>query len=487
VKIRFQHIGIPNAIKIASDGNIEWLAIVLLACRIADILVVPTAGILTYWVRFIGDDGISQLETFVLLFSTMMSLVVFSLSRNYNSDILSSAWVSCIQAVSQWGLIFFIMLAAGFMFKISGEFSRIWIGLWFLFSCTGFVAERLVFARIFYIARRDGRLSVRVAVLGTGPDVSALSDALQDSGDAQVVLTCADDGHASRVGHQRSPGECLQTVVKAIREGGIDCVILVLPWNDVRLHRAIDTLQKLAVEVQVYPQGLDLLMREFPLVRNANATMLGGLPMISVLHRPLGGWNGLIKRVEDLCLLFLMAPFVIPVCLGVALAIKLDSPGPVLFCQKRGGFNGRDFNLFKFRTMRIEDCQSDGITVATARNDPRVTRLGRILRRTSIDELPQLINVLRGDMSVIGPRPHALSHDREFATIIEKYYSRLRVRPGITGWAQINGARGSIEDDGQIRRRVDYDLWYIENWSVMLDVRILLLTAAMGFYSRNAY
>jgi putative colanic acid biosynthesis UDP-glucose lipid carrier transferase len=272
------------------------------------------------------------------------------------------------------------------------------------------------------------------------------------------------------------------------RYARVDCVVIALPWtSEHRLREMIEALQALDIEIQICPEGLGFVVHSFPLLRNSIATTLGGLPMFSVSRRPLDGWGWLIKDIEDRLLIFLLAPIVLPVCLLVALAIRIDSPGPVLFKQRRSGFNGRDFWVYKFRTMRAEDSVPEGVTKATLRADPRVTRVGNILRRTSLDELPQLINVLRGEMSIIGPRPHAVDHDQQFARIIRQYYARHRVRPGITGWAQVNGLRGSVVEDEQIRRRVAFDLWYIENWSIFFDLRILLMTPFVGLVHRNAY
>jgi len=202
--------------------------------------------------------------------------------------------------------------------------------------------------------------------------------------------------------------------------------------------------------------------------------------------RPLDGWGWLIKRIEDFALVFLSLPIALPLCALIALAVKLDSPGKVLFRQHRSGFSGHAFSVYKFRTMRAEADHQLGSVQATERNDPRVTRVGAWLRRTSLDELPQIINVLKGEMSIIGPRPHAISHDLEFASVIRQYYSRHRVLPGLTGWAQVNGFRGSVEDPEMIRRRVDHDLYYIENWSILFDLKILMLTP-LALIHRNAF
>jgi len=195
------------------------------------------------------------------------------------------------------------------------------------------------------------------------------------------------------------------------------------------------------------------------------------------------------KRLLDLLLAGCGLIVLSPVLLAIALAIRLDSPGPVFFRQLRHGFNHELIGVLKFRTMHADQCDApDAQAVRQARRgDPRITPLGRFLRKTSLDELPQLWNVLKGEMSLVGPRPHALVHNEQFARQIDGYLGRHRVRPGITGWAQVNGCRGETRTVEEMRRRVELDLWYVDNWSLLLDVQILLRTVLVGFRHRNAF
>ncbi|MCW2316799.1 exopolysaccharide biosynthesis polyprenyl glycosylphosphotransferase [Rhodoblastus acidophilus] len=204
----------------------------------------------------------------------------------------------------------------------------------------------------------------------------------------------------------------------------------------------------------------------------------------AIRREPFSAWKRAAKRGLDLCVAAMALTLLAPLMAAIALAIRLDSPGPALFRQARGGLNGRPFRIVKFRTMSVAE---DGAAVEQARaRDPRVTRIGALLRRTSFDELPQLVNVLRGDMSLVGPRPHAVKHDRDFAACIENYALRQQVKAGLTGWAQIHGARGPTHTVEQIRRRVDLDLWYVRHWSLALDLSILLRTLAAVVGGRNA-
>jgi putative colanic acid biosynthesis UDP-glucose lipid carrier transferase len=215
---------------------------------------------------------------------------------------------------------------------------------------------------------------------------------------------------------------------------------------------------------------------------------IAGVPLLNIFERPMSGWSHVAKAVEDRLLAALLLILGSPVMLLIALAVGLDSPGGVLFRQKRYGFNNEVIEVIKFRTMRADAAEHGQAEVRqAARADPRVTRVGRILRRTSLDELPQLLNVLSGEMSLVGPRPLAVAHNELYAPLIDAYLGRHRVKPGITGWAQVNGLRGETETLAKMERRVEYDLYYIEHWSLGFDLRILARTLLVGFAHPNAY
>jgi exopolysaccharide biosynthesis polyprenyl glycosylphosphotransferase len=208
--------------------------------------------------------------------------------------------------------------------------------------------------------------------------------------------------------------------------------------------------------------------------------------MLSVLERPLSGWSLVLKALEDRILAAILLLLLGPLLLAIAAIVKLDSPGPALFRQRRYGFANNEIVVYKFRTMfhaRVEDASVPQAT----RDDPRITRIGKFLRRSSLDEFPQLLNVLRGDMSLVGPRPHAVAHNEQYATIIDDYLARHRVKPGMTGWAQVNGLRGETDTPEKMRRRVQFDLYYIDNWSLLFDLKILALTPIAILGKENAY
>jgi Undecaprenyl-phosphate glucose phosphotransferase len=261
-------------------------------------------------------------------------------------------------------------------------------------------------------------------------------------------------------------------------------VIIALPWSaEQRLQQIVAALAITPVRIRLAPDLASFAFAQRPIM------LLGDLPVMALFERPISGLDSLVKRIEDLILLALILPFALPIMLGAAMAIKLDSPGPVFFRQDREGFNNRRFAIWKFRSMQVDQLEYDAIHQAS-RHDPRITRIGRILRATSIDELPQLINVVRGDMSIVGPRPHAPSTragSRLFGEIVGTYAARHNVKPGLTGWAQVNGWRGETDTEDKLIRRLEHDLHYIEHWSVPFDLYILLRTIWAVMAQRNAY
>ncbi|MGE5516063.1 MAG: undecaprenyl-phosphate glucose phosphotransferase [Bacteroidota bacterium] len=272
----------------------------------------------------------------------------------------------------------------------------------------------------------------------------------------------------------------LDDAERMVRDEGVDDVIVAMPWTDTpRLSQCLAVLRPLTVDVHLFPET------PAPFKDGNGLSVLGGVPMARIATRPLSGWRAVAKAIEDRVLGSLLLLLVSPLMALIAIAIKLDSPGPVFFRQSRTGYDNRPFTCFKFRSMvpRPEELQ---VRQAT-RDDPRVTRVGRILRRTSLDELPQLINVVNGSMSLVGPRPHAVSHHHQYARLVDDYRSRHRMKPGITGWAQVSGYRGETATVELMRKRVLHDLWYIDHWSVGLDLMILARTPLACLKATNAY
>jgi undecaprenyl-phosphate galactose phosphotransferase/putative colanic acid biosynthesis UDP-glucose lipid carrier transferase len=272
----------------------------------------------------------------------------------------------------------------------------------------------------------------------------------------------------------------LSTAINAARENQAQVVLLALRWADAARYAYVrHCLRVLPLPALLLPDRSVRSMLAQPTVK------LGSLIAIEFQRAPLTSLELAVKRAVDLLFAGALLVLLSPLLSLVSIAIKLSSPGPVLFRQHRKGFNGRQFTIYKFRSMTVLE---NGSTISQAQpNDKRVTRLGSILRSTSIDELPQLVNVLRGEMSLVGPRPHAVAHDNQYSESIANYAFRHHVKPGITGWAQVNGARGETARLELMKRRVDLDLWYINNWSIWLDLWILLRTCVVVQRRTNAY
>ena len=312
--------------------------------------------------------------------------------------------------------------------------------------------------------------------------------ALRASRDADVAIVGVFDDRND----QRSPASIaslpklgnVNELVEFVRKARIDSLIVTIPLTaEERLLQLLRKLWILPVDIRLsaYAQKLHYRPRAY--------SYLGNVPLLDVLDKPLREWGSLIKTIEDKAISAIALVLLAPVMLAVALAIKLESKGPVLFRQKRFGFNNELIEVFKFRSMYHEQRDSNASRLVT-RDDPRVTKVGKFIRRTSLDELPQLFNVLRGELSLVGPRPHATlakAAGQLYSDVVDGYFARHRVKPGITGWAQINGWRGETDTAEKLQRRVEHDLYYIENWSFALDLYILARTPISLLKSENAY
>lgn len=377
-----------------------------------------------------------------------------------------------------WAIIFLLLSGVVFALKIGSSLSR---GTNMLFAGLGLVflvANRLLVRELLTTGLAQRRFSGRKIVLISDPERAdpGLSEALAATGfDVTGHFTLPHPGMSS-VLHKR----LTRSVVEHIRGTDIEEVIVASDpnrWSDLRVLAA--ELRVLPFPITFMPVGSSADMFRRP------SHDICGTVCVELQRGPLSKLEHAIKRSVDMIAASLVLILLLPLLALVTIAIKLDSPGPILFRQQRLGFNGRTFHICKFRTMSVLE---DGSNVVQAcAGDDRITRVGRWLRRTSIDELPQLFNVLGGSMSLVGPRPHALAHDNQFDKLVRNYGFRQRVKPGLTGWAQINGYRGPTPSTDLIERRVEYDLWYIENWSLRLDLTILLQTPWEVVRGRNAY
>ena len=446
-----------------------------------DIAAVLAAGLIsyeTYLVYFVGaSTGDRGQYVLAETLAALLFVVLSQYQRGYRLDRLTNVLAQLRALAANLLLAFAALAFACFLAKVSASFSRGWALMWLTTAGAALTAGRFAVAAGVRRLIRAGYLRRRCAVIGDGPTLRPLLEALRDGGEEPADIL-------GIFPYRQATGTVAAGVdlVATLRMLPLDEIIVALPEGSDGAKALIERLKVLPVDIRV---SLPSVAHHMPV---RGTSMIGGLPLIDVAVGPLKHWHVLLKAVFDhLAALALLVLFT-PLLLLVALLIKLDSRGPVLFVQERFGFNNNVIRVFKFRTMQVEQADPSG-GARTVRGDARVTRIGRLLRAHSLDELPQLLNVVRGEMSLVGPRPHALAMkagDRLYHEVVSDYFARHRVKPGITGWAQVNGLRGEIASLEQARQRVDYDLHYIENWSFWLDLTILLRSAKEMLWSENA-
>lgn len=360
------------------------------------------------------------------------------------------------------------------------------LALWLVASLLLTLLSRALVGKALRMLQRRGTDTASVAIVGAGPLADQLIVELrQQRPNAFELLGVFDDRHARAEHLRTAPVGDLSCLIEIGKSRRIDWILLALPsLAEHRLIAIVQRLDTLSVPIGLASQHVAALPQ-----RGVDFAA-GSVPVILLADRPIKRWDALIKAVEDFVLGAIFAVALLPLFAIIALAIKLDSPGPVIFTQPRHAQNNREFRIFKFRTMRWTSPGDAAHFQQTTRQDARVTRIGRFLRASSLDELPQLFNVLLGQMSLVGPRPHAVdmrTEDQLGVDITERYEHRHRVKPGMTGWSQVNGARGATETKAQLKRRVELDLQYIDNWSLLLDLKILAMTARQLLKHTDAY
>lgn len=381
-----------------------------------------------------------------------------------------------------WFTTGLLLALIAFLLKVSATYSRGAFIIFYMITPVALVAARKTTKTALARAVAQGTIGRRDTVLiGDPTEISALrrGDLLAFCGSPEVrrFALSREDSESLR---SRTDAQVIEAVAAFVRHHNCRQVLIALPWTDAaRIELIRDQIRTLPVAVRLVPD------KSVRALSDPTWSSAKPVPTIELQRAPLSEVQRFIKRVTDVVVASVVLFCFLPIMVLVAMTIKLDSPGPVIFRQARKGFNGKHFTILKFRTMTVQENGSN--VVQATRDDPRVTTVGRLLRSSSIDELPQLWNVLRGDMSLIGPRPHALAHDSHYETLLSDYAFRHHVKPGITGWAQCNGARGATPRIEDIARRVKLDLWYINNWSVWLDLLILIKTAFEVFRKRNAY
>lgn len=451
--------------------------------RLLDLSVI-TAGmtLIVFW-----RDGAINNEHII---ATLLSLVVFYLFGDFGQ--LYASWrgehireelrkVSGIWAISFSGafLIDYLLLKG----PIPNDSLLL---LWFALVLICLCSYRILLRTTLNTLRRRGFNTRSVAIAGAGPLGQRLAANIAGAPWMGLdLLGFFDDKRRDPVKIHNSTVRLpitghLDEMVKQARAGEIDRIYITLPMrSEARIKWLVEQLSDTTTSVYIVP---DVFVFELLHSRSQN---INGVPTISIFDSPMTGANSIVKRLEDIILSSLILCIIAVPMLFISMAIRLSSPGPIFFRQKRYGIDGRPIEVWKFRSMRVMENGAD-VTQAT-RNDNRITTVGAFLRRTSLDELPQFINVLLGDMSIVGPRPHAVAHNEHYRGQINSYMLRHKVKPGITGWAQVNGWRGETDTLDKMQKRIEHDLAYIHNWSLWWDLKIVFLTVFKGFVHKNAY
>ncbi|WP_429303768.1 undecaprenyl-phosphate glucose phosphotransferase [Paraburkholderia sp. GAS199] len=453
-----------------------------LIARLLDVMLVVLGALAASHVRF-EDIAQSRIDTAFVAFATAFTLVLFPLFGVYGS------WRgrAMLRLTSQVSLAWLVVQGCGLVLMFSlhrtDYVSRLWFAYWTALSGGALIVSRLAVHTVLGRLRHAGMNLRRVAVVGCGSHCHQVVRNIEGSSTSGFRAVAAFDVRPviGAAGSGVPVYDDIEKFAAYVRSHDVSELWLALPLSEERtIARFVNAFRDDLVNVRFVPD-----MRSVALFDSGMIDLIG-MPAINLVASPVSARALVKKEIFDrafaACALLALAPLLVV----IALAVKFSSRGPVFFKQRRKGADGRIFHIYKFRSMRLHAVEAGVIKQAT-RDDPRITRVGAFLRRTSLDELPQFINVLRGDMSVVGPRPHAIEHDELYQKVVNGYIHRYRIKPGITGWAQINGFRGETDRIEKMQGRVEHDLYYLRNWSFGLDMRIVAATIAKGLSHSNAY
>jgi Undecaprenyl-phosphate glucose phosphotransferase len=457
--------------------------------RLIEFGLVLLAGVLVYCAYVLPHYGFDWYYLSAIAAISVTSIVTLQAADVYDVAAFRTPVRQLLRIVSAWTVAFLIAMAIAFFAKFEGMFSRVWLAAYYGGGLALLFAFRFGLAALVQRWTKEGRLERRAVIVGGGSAGEGLVEALGHQEDSDLELVGVFDDR----GEDRSPPMCaglqklgsVDQLVEFARRTRVDLVIFSLPISaEGRILEMLKKLWVLPVDIRLSAHSNKLRFRP------RAYSYIGNLPVLDVFDKPITDWDVVMKWLFDKIVGGAALLAALPVMALVALAVRLDSRGPIFFKQKRYGFNNELIEVYKFRSMYVDQCDATASKLVS-KGDPRVTRVGRFIRKTSLDELPQLINVvIKGNLSLVGPRPHAVhakAEDRLYDEAVDGYFARHRVKPGITGWAQINGWRGETDTHQKIQRRVEHDLYYIENWSVLFDFYILAKTPFALAKSENAY
>ncbi|WP_319495959.1 undecaprenyl-phosphate glucose phosphotransferase [uncultured Cohaesibacter sp.] len=456
--------------------------------QFSDFITLSILGIISW--SLMGGAILAGMEMpIVLSIAGALLFMLFTLSVDgYSVHDMSSLAPQIGRIIGAWTMVTVLFLLISYLSETPIVENRSWLGLWFVLGIAVTTMVRAIESFLIRHWQADGRLERRAVIVGGGTPAAEIITSLeaQENNDIRIcgIFDDRDDDRSPPIVAGYPKLGNVDDLVEFSRLCKIDMLIVTIPVSAEK--RVLQMLHKLWILPLDIHLSAHMNKMQF---RRRTYSYVGNLPTVPVFAKPIANWGGLLKRVFDIFVASLSIILFSPILIGTAIAIKLDSDGPIIFRQKRLGFNNEEVMIFKFRSLYHN--QSDQTAKkSVTKNDSRVTRVGRIIRKTSIDELPQLFNVLLGTLSLVGPRPHVVAqqtNNRLFEEVADGYMARHKVKPGITGWAQIHGWRGEIDDDEKLKQRVQHDIYYIENWSLALDLYILIATPFKLFNQDGAY
>lgn len=447
--------------------------------RITDPLVIVFAAYLSFWLRFsAGFDDVSKDYKLLIIFVFLCVAAVFPLFDLYTSWRGQSLFKQAKAIFLAWSSVVLIVIVLLFSLKISSGYSRLWLGYWGITGLVMLLTVRMAVYGFLQYQRSRGKNIRWVVVVGGGNLGRTAIGRVNSAHWIGYRIAGVFDDNSELLGKEVEGCKVignLGDVNRFLHDNSVDEIWLALPLRaEVRMKELLSDISHHSVNIKLIPDIFG-----FSLIHHS-VTEIAGLPAVNLSVSPMDGGNHLLKEIEDRAFSIIILLLISPLMLFIAALVKLSSPGPVFYKQERVSWNGKKFKMYKFRSMPV--CDEAVVQWGNAKLK-ETTKIGRFLRKTSLDELPQFINVLKGDMSIVGPRPERSEFVDKFRYEIPGYMQKHMVKAGITGWAQINGWRG----DTCLKTRVEYDLFYVENWSLWFDLKIIILTIFKGFVNRNAY
>lgn len=438
------------------------------------LLVIIVTFLLAYLTRF-GYSALPNNYLIALLVTIVLASIVLPATGAFRREFEWAVLRRLRRLIAGWAIVVLMLVSLAAMLKTTDSYSRIWFGVWVIYATFGLTLMLMLFHAGAVRSRRKRKKLRRIVLVGSGEAAERVKRRIQeDPASDMELVACFGEPWSD------SPVHPLNELPRFVENNNIQQVWIAADWEDkVLLQESLEALKESVVDINVVPD-----FEQYRLL-NQDITEWGGLPVINLAGTPMTDSERRLKAVFDWLGALILVIGLSPLLLFLALGVALTSKGPVLFRQHRHGVGGEPIEILKFRSMVVHEEAAGQITQAT-RADKRVTAIGRFMRATSFDELPQLFNVLKGEMSLVGPRPHAIEHNTLYKSQIPRYMLRHKVKPGLTGWAQVNGFRGQTDTQEKMENRIEHDLWYIQNWSMWLDLKILLMTPFVMFH-RNAY